>query len=71
MTATQDTNCVAIKGTDRQGHTVWYTGRAGEGFISWQRSEAFVGFNLAGAARQATSLNRGTAFHGVHFEADV
>lgn len=71
MTTTQDTNCVAIKGTDRQGRTVWYTGRAGKGFISSERSEAFVGFYPTGAALRATSLNRGTVFHGVHFQADV
>lgn len=62
---------VAIKGVDAQGKTVWYTGRAGAGFISEDKSEAFLGFNGEGAAHKAKSLNRFSALHGVRFEADL
>lgn len=62
---------VAIKGVDAQGKTVWYTGRAGAGFVSPDKGEAFLGYNGEGAARQAKSLNRGSAIHGIRFEADL
>lgn len=61
----------AVKGVDAHGKQVWYTGRAGDQFISYDRNDAYLGFSAEGASHKATVLNRGTAFHGVRFSADI
>jgi hypothetical protein len=66
-----DERCVGIKGVDQQGRNVWYTGGAGDAFISDRKEDAFVGYTPDGAAHKASVLNRGTPFHGVQFTPDV
>lgn len=61
----------AIRGVRENGGVVWFTGRAGEGFVSEERGEAFESFSLEGARRRAMSLNAMTAVHGIHFMVPV
>jgi hypothetical protein len=58
-----------IKGIKADGSVVWFTGRAGDNFVSAKRADAFTGFNVEGARRKATTLNRGTVLHGIRFVA--
>lgn len=67
----QTTQFVPIKGTDASGNTVWYTGRAGAGWISPNRKDAFMGYSADGAARYASRFNETTPIHGIRFEAEV
>ena len=60
-----------IVGTDRSGKRVWYTGKAGDGFISHNPKDAFMGYSLEGARHRAKILNRMTGLHGVYFVACV
>ena len=60
-----------IRGITRDGTEVWYTGRAGEGFVSADKAQAFYGFYLAGARACATRLNRMTEIHGIRFVVPV
>ena len=53
------------------GETCWYTGRAGEGWVSTDPRDAFLGYDQAGAARRAAVLNQGTWAHRIHFTAEV
>lgn len=58
---------VVLRGLDAAGTEVWYTGRAGQDFISTKRNDAFTGFNREGATQKAIVLNRGSSIHGVRF----
>ena len=58
-----------IRGLDNHGNEVFYTGKAGPAFVSPDESEAFDAFNLEGARRKATILNRMTKIHGYRFTA--
>ena len=49
------------------GEPLFYTGRAGEGWISTNAREAFTYATLAEANRKAAIFNRGTAAHGCRF----
>lgn len=60
-----------VTGSDASGKKVYYTGRAGEWFISPDRAQAFIGWYESGAQNVATRLNRGTPFHGVTFRAEA
>lgn len=57
-----------LRGTTSTGAIVYYTGAAGDGFVSPDFGRAFVGWYLSGAEHKARVLNRGTAFHGITFE---
>jgi len=62
---------VPIVGRTAEGGTLWYTGRAGEGFVSTNPKEAFLGYSLEGARNCAARLNRMTPVHGIRFVACV
>jgi hypothetical protein len=70
-TETEKPAFVPVIGRCANGSTVWYTGRAGSGFISGNPKDAFLGYSLEGARRCATNLNRMTPAHGVYFVACV
>jgi hypothetical protein len=61
---------IAVLGRTQDGGTVWYTGRAGAGFISTDARDAFR-YSVDGARARALMLNRGTQFHGIRFVAVV
>lgn len=56
-----------IRGVTAEGAEVFWTGRAGAGFVSANRADAFDALNLQGARRTATRLNDATGLHGVRF----
>lgn len=56
-----------VQGRDKDGNRVFYTGCAGEKFISRGRFDAFVFSGPTVASNKAMALNRMTQFHGVHF----
>lgn len=60
-----------VKGKTGDGRVVYYTGAAGEGFVSPRRNDAFVGWYESGAVRVAERLNRCTAIHGIAFEPEA
>lgn len=60
-----------VIGTDARGQALYYTGAAGELFVSNDRRRAFIGWYESGAEVVAQRLNRGTAFHGITFRAEA
>lgn len=58
-----------IRGLRADGAEVWYTGRAGDGWVSGDKREAFACLTLEGARARALNFNRMTALHGVRFVA--
>jgi len=58
---------VPVIGRTAQGGTVWYTGKAGDAFVSVNAADAFRGYSLEGARRRAALLNRGAELHGIWF----
>lgn len=58
-----------VIGTDKQNNVWYYTGRAGEGFVSRSRADAFTGYSMEGAKNRAQNLNAGTGAHGITFKA--
>jgi hypothetical protein len=69
QTPNNEVKMVPIVGRTADGKTVWYTGRAGDGWVSSNPKEAFLGFSLEGARSRATQFNRMTAVHGIYFVA--
>lgn len=59
-----------VAGVDQSGRRLFYTGAAGEAFISTERDRAFVGWYESGAQAVAARLNRGTMLHGIRFSAE-
>lgn len=55
-----------IRGVTANGSVVYYTGRAGDGWISPEKSEAFQ-YALPHARQRAVQFNRNTSLHGIHF----
>lgn len=60
-----------VEGRKEDGSTVYYTGKAGQAFVSNQLCDAFTYVSLEGARRRATMLNGGTVLHGVRFMVPV
>jgi len=60
-------NFFPIVGRTKSGATLYYTGRAGAGFVSPNAAEAFGYQTIEGARRRATMLNTFEPFHGVWF----
>ena len=58
-----------IRGITKEGKEVFYTGRAGEGWVHPNPGEAFRPYSKEGAQRKAAQFNRMTAVHGVRFVA--
>ncbi len=56
-----------VQGRKEDGTRVYYTGCAGEKFISKGRFDAFQYDNANRAQSRAMTLNRDTGLHGVHF----
>jgi hypothetical protein len=64
------TNCTHyVEGKTTNGQVVFYTGGAGNNFVSNERSGALVGWVESGAKAVAARLNRGSNIHGITFEA--
>lgn len=60
-----------VVGRTADGATVYYTGKAGHGFISKGIGDAFMYGSLDEARRRAGNLNRATPTHGIRFFAPV
>lgn len=60
---------VPIIGRHKDGASGWYTGN--DRFTSPRWAEAFVGYSLDGARRQAARLNRMSGLNGWYFVACV
>lgn len=56
-----------IVGRREDGSTVYYTGRAGQAFVSEAQSEAFVFPSLQLARKRAGNFNKFTPVHGIRF----
>ena len=56
-----------IIGRTENGSTVYYSGRAGNSFVTNEISEAFTYPSLESARRRATYLNAMTEIHGIRF----
>ncbi len=56
-----------VCGTTADGKQVYYTGAAGEAFVSTDPGRAFVGWYESGARNVADRLNRMTSVHGITF----
>lgn len=58
-----------VAGVNRAGERFFYTGRAGEAFVSRDLADAYVGWYESGAAMVAQRLNRTSSLHGITFTA--
>ena len=56
-----------VIGRTEQGNTVYYTGRAGQLFVSPESGKAFDYPTLESARRRAMNLNQMTPIHGIRF----
>ena len=56
-----------IIGKTAEGKVVYYTGKAGDGWISDKMKDAFIGYSLEGARNKAKNFNQMTAVHGIHW----
>lgn len=56
-----------VRGRKANGETVWYTGMAGQGFVSDSIRHAFDYPTLEQARNRARNLNQMTQLHGIHF----
>lgn len=70
MSASAPTFEVAVlRAVDDRGNAKFYTGRAGQDWLSADVREAFRGYSLEGARRKAMTFNAGMALHGWRFVA--
>lgn len=60
-----------LQGRDAEGNSVYYTGKAGQSFVSAKSEEAFGYDSLEAARRRATNLNQMTSIHGFRFMVPV
>lgn len=56
-----------LRGLDQNGETFYYTGRAGEGWLTRDTREAFTYTSQAMARSRAQNFNRHEALHGMWF----
>jgi hypothetical protein len=56
-----------VRGLKADGTEVFYTGRAGEGWVSTSRSDGFAYATIEVARNKATGFNRMMTVHGVRF----
>lgn len=56
-----------LRAVDASGNVSFWTGRAGQAWVSPDRAEAFTGLNMEGARRKALKFNQMTAAHGLRF----
>lgn len=69
-TANQDqgvANTYVLRGLNRDGDTFWYTGKAGDGWISQDQALAFTYGTLHLARNKAMGFNRYCPLHGLWF----
>ena len=62
---------VKVVGCHENGTRFWYTGRAGEAFVSTDPTEAFRFESVEIARRKALALNRDLPVHAIYFVACV
>lgn len=60
-----------LYGKTRKGEHVFYTGRAGEQFVSPTVAESFAFGSRNSAELKRAILNRYTALHGIHFSVEA
>ncbi len=58
----------AVRGLTELGRELFYTGKAGDKWVSMEQSAAFT-YSLEGAQRKALMFNRTTELHGLRFTA--
>lgn len=56
-----------VEGKTKNGDAVYYTGRAGNGFVSKNKSVAFLYQTKGAATLRVSSLNAGSPLHGIRF----
>jgi hypothetical protein len=56
-----------IKALDSNGNVFWWTGKAGQAWVSPNQSDAFLGLNIEGARAKALQFNRMSEIHGLRF----
>lgn len=56
-----------VRGTTKDGNRVFYTGKAGQEFVSTDYKQTFFYYSIDGALNRAAQLNEMTPIHGVHF----
>lgn len=61
---------VRVKATDKHGATHYYTGKAGQDWVSKDKANAWTGYNRHGAKRFADLHNKHTGIHGLTFAAE-
>ena len=62
-------NAFFVRGVTADGVEVYYTGRAGDGWVSADGNMAFRYDSREAAQRKALAFNRMTAVHGLRFVA--
>ena len=63
------TGGVPVVGCHENGTRYWYTGRAGEAFVSTDPKEAFRYDTVEAARQKAAALNKGLPQHAIYFVA--
>jgi hypothetical protein len=66
-----DNTHTPVVGRREDGSTVWYTGKAGQEFVSENPADAWTYPTVESARRRAFNLNHGTSIHGIRFVAAV
>ena len=56
-----------VVGRRDDGSIVFYSGKAGQDFITTNAREAFGYFEYQAASARAHMLNKGSRIHGIHF----
>jgi hypothetical protein len=56
-----------IKALDSNGNVFWWTGKAGQDWVSPSQADAFLGLNIEGARAKALQFNRRSDIHGLRF----
>lgn len=57
----------SVIGVRANGERVYYTGKAGQAFVSANENDGFQYVSLEGARNRATILNRGFGLHDIWF----
>ena len=57
---------IILRGTDKNGNVKFYTGKAGEGWLSADQNEGFP-YAVSGARAKATLFNKMSEIHGWRF----
>jgi hypothetical protein len=60
-----------IKAIDAAGNVFWYTGKAGQEWVSPNQADAWNDYTLEYARHRAAQFNRMSSVHGLYFLAVV